>query len=70
MITCKLKCKCTDGEVSFEVRERMEGEDIIHYMEALQIVVGQWHEKRGCPETALEYLKMPTEDGKPIGVVG
>ena len=63
-----LKCKCTDGEVGLSVRDRNEGEDIRDYMEHVQLEVGLWHQKRGCAETKLEYLKMPIAEGKQIGV--
>lgn len=64
----QLKCKCTDGEVGLAVRDRGDGEDIASYMEYIQLEVGLWHQQRGCSATALEYLKMPVADGKPIGV--
>ncbi len=63
-----LKCKCTDGEVAHSVRDRNEGEDIRDYMEHVQNEIGRWHQFRQCDETALEYLKMPLADDKPIGV--
>lgn len=62
-----LKCKCTDGEVGLDLRDRNEGEDIRDYMEHVQGEVGRWHQFRGCPATTLEYLKMPVVEGKGIG---
>jgi len=53
-----MKCKCTDGEVGLSVRDRYEDEDIRDYMKQIQLEVGLWHQKRGCAETKLEYLKV------------
>lgn len=63
-----LKCKCTDGEIGFDVRDRNEGEDILNYMEHVQGEIGRWHQFRQCDQTALEYLKMPLTEDRPIGV--
>lgn len=63
-----LKCKCTDGEVGLDVRDRNEGEHILDYMNHVQGEVGHWHQFRQCSETKLEYLKMPLTEDKPIGV--
>lgn len=65
---CRIKCKCTDGEIDFKVRDRGEGEDISDYMQHIQTELGKWHRRRMCSERALEYLKMPITDEKPIGV--
>lgn len=62
-----IKCKCTDGEIKFPVRDRKPEEDILDYMEHVQTRIGSWHMLRGCSETALEYLKMPIAEGKGIG---
>lgn len=66
-ITVKLKCKCTDGEISLEVPARELDEAIEDYMPRLQTYIGYWHVRRGCSETALEYLKIYIEPGKGIG---
>lgn len=63
-----IKCKCTDGEVEFSLRDRRPEEDIRDYMEHIQIKLSEWHTLRHCPEPALEYLKMPMIEGKGIGV--
>jgi hypothetical protein len=62
-----LKCKCTDGEVGLEVRDREEGEDIAKWMDAVTERVSAWHLLRACSEPSLEYLKVPLSDGKPLG---
>lgn len=68
MIECKLRCKCTDGEVTLRVRDRKKEEDIRDYMEHIQEEIGFWHMSRGCPETNLEYLKIPVpNETKGIG---
>lgn len=68
MIECKVKCKCTDGEIMLPMRERLDSEDIRDYMGYIQNKIGAWHSKRMCSETKLEYLKIPLEEDKPIGV--
>ncbi len=68
MIDIKLKCKCTDGEVTLLVRERFENEEVLDYMEYIQYVINVWHSSRGCSETTLEYVKLPISEDKPIGV--
>ena len=67
MMKVLIKCKCTDGEIGFDVRDRNEGENIIDYMKQVQRELGTWHQFRRCSETALEYMKMPLADGKAIG---
>ena len=62
MIEIRLKCKCTDGETAIQVRERFENEDITDYMEYIQYVINVWHSDRGCPETTLEYVKLPISE--------
>ena len=69
MIEAKLKCQCTDGEVTLALRDRAPSEDIADYMEYIQYKLGEWHKPRGCGCTALEnYVKLPISDDKPIGV--
>lgn len=67
MIEVKLKCKCTDGEVAMWIRSRNAEEDIRDYMQEVTRQVGLWHAQRDCPETKLEYLKLPIVEGKGIG---
>lgn len=62
MITLQLRCKCTDGEVEFQVREREDEEDIRDWMEHVVEKISEWHAARGCPETNLEYMKIPLAD--------
>lgn len=63
-----LKCKCTDGEVSLDMRDRDTYEDIRDYMQYVQVQVSKWHRDRGCTATSLEYMKLPVTEGKPLGV--
>jgi len=44
------------------VRDRFENEDVIDYMEYIQYVINVWHSGRGCPETVLEYVKLPVSE--------
>lgn len=64
-----LKCKCTDGEVGLDVRERFDDEDIRDYMAYVTEQIGAWHMFRRCSETSLEYMKMPVSEDKPIGTL-
>lgn len=63
-----VKCKCTDGEAKVPVRDREDNEDIRDYMTCVQLQLGVWHSIRGCPETEMEYIKIPLVADKPIGV--
>lgn len=69
MIEVILKCRCTDGEVKLQVRERAEGEDILVWMEHVTARVGAWHSIRLCSETKLEYMKIPLA-GRPDAGIG
>lgn len=62
MIALLLKCKCTDGEIKFQVRERGDEEDISDWMDHVTAQVGVWHAARGCQESQLEYMKIPLAD--------
>ena len=43
-------------------------EDVVDYMEYIKYMIGAWHSKRNCPETTLEYMKLPVSNDKPIGM--
>lgn len=71
MIEQRYKCVCMKTEASFIMRERRPDEDIRAYMEVVRRALGDDHIKRSplCRAGAVEYLKMPLSENKPIGQV-
>lgn len=69
MITIKYKCKCMQDEGSFELRERRHNEEVGSFMDRVVAALSADHRKRSalCTQTKMEYLKVPVEDGTPIG---
>lgn len=71
MMTILYKCHCMAAEAAVEVAERRDGEDILDWMQHVQMAIGVDHRKRSvlCMATALEYAKIPVPEGSPaIGV--
>ena len=64
------KCRCMPAERTIPVTTRVEGGGIGEWMEAVVVpAVSYDHRNRNplCRATALEYLRMPVEEGSEIG---
>lgn len=71
-IEIKYKCRCLKDEVSFQIRERLDDEDIMRYMNHVQHAIGVDHNNRSplCISTTLEYAKIPVQGEKIGGALG
>lgn len=63
------RCKCMDGEAGVEVRNRIEGEDVVYWVEqVVGAAVGADHRSRSpmCPSSTMEYVKIPAPENAPF----
>lgn len=67
MITISYKCSCMLAEVSIEVRNRREGEDVIDWMHDVQFAMTVDHIGRSphCRAETVEYAKIPMPENAP-----
>lgn len=68
-IDIKYKCRCMDGEATFQMRERRRTEDIADYMRDVQVALGKDHRQRSplCVSDKTDYLKIQIEPDGQIG---
>jgi hypothetical protein len=68
MIDITYKCRCMSAEATFQVRNRVEGEDIATWMYDVQRKMGEDHTKRSplCLATKVEYAKIPAPENAPF----
>lgn len=61
------KCACMEAEVPVFVRDRGEGEDVVHWVEqVIGAALATDHRARSpfCRATAVEYVKIPVDLGE------
>lgn len=67
-IEIRYKCRCLPEEVSFQMRERVQHEEILEFMNHVQQAIAVDHNNRSplCMAREMEYAKVPVE-GDTIG---
>jgi len=62
-------CECTPSEVTVEVRDRQEGEDIVHWLESV-VMIGIAHDHNtrspNCNALAVKYVKIVVPEAAPF----
>lgn len=64
------RCRCTPQGVDaqFDVRARLEGEDVADWMDVMTTALGVDHARRSpwCNSTKTEYVKIPLPENAPF----
>lgn len=71
LIDVVYKCKCFDKEHHFMLPERAADENVVDFMGRVQRGLSTAHAAISpkCQEAAMEYVKIPYKDDKPLGAV-
>lgn len=69
MLAVHYKCSCMKEEAIFDMPARHDDEDVVAFMQRVQKWCGEDHQLRSpfCMAEKMEYLKLPLQDGKPMG---